>query len=243
MSFEWISDPAIWGSLATLTVLEIVLGIDNIVFISVIVGRLPAEQSKRARQIGLALALVFRVMFLLLLTWLIGLTETLFSTFGHDFSWRDLILLAPQVTREASRKGPDRPHQPLHLRVELAPRRCAPDGRLSHDAARVAHDATPGHARLEPAGVCEHRRAAYTSIRTYAMRSGDRSQKGERGCEGQAAPAGSLSCLPPFHSSSACHQKARQLHEAFVRNTRRSPSAEAERVKGSAGRLRSKMDE
>lgn len=94
MSFEWISDPAIWGSLATLTVLEIVLGIDNIVFISVIVGRLPAEQSKRARQIGLALALVFRVMFLLLLTWLIGLTETLFSTFGHDFSWRDLILLA-----------------------------------------------------------------------------------------------------------------------------------------------------
>ena len=59
MSFEWVSDPAIWASLATLTLMEIVLGIDNIVFISVIVGRLPAEQSKRARQIGLALALVF----------------------------------------------------------------------------------------------------------------------------------------------------------------------------------------
>ena len=94
MSFEWVSDPAIWASLATLTLMEIVLGIDNIVFISVIVGRLPAEQSKRARQIGLTLALVFRVMFLLLLTWLIGLTTTLFSAFGHDFSWRDLILFA-----------------------------------------------------------------------------------------------------------------------------------------------------
>ncbi len=94
MGFEWISDPAIWASLATLTILEIVLGIDNVVFISVIVGRLPAEQSKRARQIGLALALVFRILFLILLSWLIGLTAPLFSAFGHDFSWRDLILLA-----------------------------------------------------------------------------------------------------------------------------------------------------
>lgn len=94
MSFEWIADPGIWASLATLTVLEIVLGIDNIVFISVIVERLPREQAKRARQIGLALALIFRVMFLLLLSWLIGLTATLFTAFGHDFSWRDLILFA-----------------------------------------------------------------------------------------------------------------------------------------------------
>jgi len=94
MSFEWVSDPAIWASLATLTVMEIVLGIDNIVFISVIVGRLPPEQSVRARQIGLGLALVFRVAFLLLLSWLIGLTAPLFTLFEHDFSWRDLILLA-----------------------------------------------------------------------------------------------------------------------------------------------------
>lgn len=94
MSFEWISDPAIWGSLVTLTVMEIVLGIDNVVFISVLVGRLPAATAKRARQIGLGLALVFRVLFLLLLTWLIGLTEPLFTLFDHGFSWRDLILLA-----------------------------------------------------------------------------------------------------------------------------------------------------
>ncbi len=94
MSFEWIADPGIWASLATLTVLEIVLGIDNIVFISVIVGRLPPEKAKRARQVGLALALVFRVMFLVLLSWLIRLTTPLFTAFGHEFSWRDLILLA-----------------------------------------------------------------------------------------------------------------------------------------------------
>ncbi len=107
MSFEWIADPAIWASLATLTVLEIVLGIDNIVFISVIVGRLPADQVKRARQIGLLGALGFRVVFLLLLTWLTQLTETVFSlgltgafdeaghpTFETDFSWKDIILFA-----------------------------------------------------------------------------------------------------------------------------------------------------
>jgi predicted tellurium resistance membrane protein TerC len=95
MSFEWVSDPAIWASLATLTVMEIVLGIDNIVFISVIVGRLPTEQSNRARQIGLALALVFRVALLVVLAWLIRtLTEPLFTLLGHTFSWRDLILFA-----------------------------------------------------------------------------------------------------------------------------------------------------
>jgi predicted tellurium resistance membrane protein TerC len=92
--FEWISDPAIWASLATLTVMEIVLGIDNIVFISVIVGKLPPEAAKRVRQIGLLGALGFRVLFLLLLTWLIGLDRPLFEAFGRDISWRDLILLA-----------------------------------------------------------------------------------------------------------------------------------------------------
>jgi predicted tellurium resistance membrane protein TerC len=92
--FEWVSDPAIWASLATLTVMEIVLGIDNVVFISVIVGRLPPEHAKRVRQIGLLGALGFRVLFLLLLTWLIGLDRPLFNAFGRDVSWRDLILLA-----------------------------------------------------------------------------------------------------------------------------------------------------
>lgn len=89
---EWITDPAILASLLTLTVLEIVLGIDNIVFISVIVGKLPPDQAKRARQIGLALALVFRIMFLSLLFVIVHLTEPVFSIFGHGVSWRDLIL-------------------------------------------------------------------------------------------------------------------------------------------------------
>ncbi len=92
--FEWMFDPAIWASLITLTVMEIVLGIDNIVFISVIVGRLPAAMADRARKIGLALALAFRVVLLGALAWLIGLQETLFEFVGQAFSWRDLILLA-----------------------------------------------------------------------------------------------------------------------------------------------------
>jgi len=91
---DWIFDPAIWASLITLTAMEIVLGIDNIVFISVIASRLPAELSKRARQIGLSLALIFRVILLLGITWLIGLTQPLFSVFEQEISWRDLILIA-----------------------------------------------------------------------------------------------------------------------------------------------------
>ena len=92
--FEWIVDPAILASFVTLTVMEIVLGIDNIIFISVIVGRLPAEQSKRARQIGLALALIFRVGLLTVLFWLIHLTRPLFEIAAHPVSARDLVLLA-----------------------------------------------------------------------------------------------------------------------------------------------------
>ena len=91
---ELLADPQVWVSFVTLTVLEIVLGIDNIVFISVLVSRLPEKQAARARQIGLSLALVFRIILLLGLTWVIGLTEPVFSLFGEDFSWRDLILLA-----------------------------------------------------------------------------------------------------------------------------------------------------
>lgn len=90
----WLTDPAIWASLLTLTVMEIVLGIDNIVFISVIVGRLEAASAKRARQVGLALALVFRIILLSMLTALIALTAPVFIAFGEPFSWRDIILLA-----------------------------------------------------------------------------------------------------------------------------------------------------
>jgi predicted tellurium resistance membrane protein TerC len=92
--FDWIADPAIWASLVTLTAMEIVLGIDNIVFISVIVSRLPPQHAVRARQLGLGMALVFRVLLLLALFWLIHLTEPVLVVFGQGFSWRDLILLA-----------------------------------------------------------------------------------------------------------------------------------------------------
>lgn len=97
MTLAWISDPAVWASLVTLTAMEIVLGIDNIVFLSVIVSRLPPESATRARQLGLAMALVFRIALLLTLFWLIGLTAPLFGFAGQDFSWRDLVLLAGGV--------------------------------------------------------------------------------------------------------------------------------------------------
>ncbi len=90
---DWIYDPSIWASLLTLTALEIVLGIDNIVFLSVITNVLPEEQAKRARQIGLALALGFRIALLFAITWITRLTAPVFSVFGQDFSWRDIILI------------------------------------------------------------------------------------------------------------------------------------------------------
>jgi predicted tellurium resistance membrane protein TerC len=97
---DWISDPQIWVSLLTLTVLEIILGIDNIVFISILAGKLPSEQQARARQAGLSLALITRVLLLCGLAWLVKLTRPLFEvpTFGildgpHPVSGRDLILL------------------------------------------------------------------------------------------------------------------------------------------------------
>ena len=91
--FDWITDPGVWASLVTLSAMEIVLGIDNIVFISVIVGKLPKEQAKRARQIGLLLALVFRVILLFSLFWLAHLENELFSIFGEPITWRDLVLI------------------------------------------------------------------------------------------------------------------------------------------------------
>jgi predicted tellurium resistance membrane protein TerC len=90
---ELWSTPEAWAALLTLTALEIVLGIDNVIFLSVIVSRIPPKQAKRARQIGLALALVFRILLLSLLVWLIGLTEAVFAVRGVDFSWRDIILI------------------------------------------------------------------------------------------------------------------------------------------------------
>jgi len=89
---EWIFEPQAWVALVTLTALEIVLGIDNIIFISVLVGRLPPEQRQRARILGLALAMLSRILLLLSLVWVMGLTRPLFVLLGEEISGRDLIL-------------------------------------------------------------------------------------------------------------------------------------------------------
>lgn len=91
---ELIFSPQIWASFITLTVMEVVLGIDNIVFISLLVARLKEPQSTAARRIGLSLALIMRVALLFVLTWIIALTKPLFFLLDHAVSWRDLILLA-----------------------------------------------------------------------------------------------------------------------------------------------------
>jgi predicted tellurium resistance membrane protein TerC len=90
---ELLTSPEAWAALLTLTALEIVLGIDNVIFLSVIVSRIPPQQAKRARQIGLLLALVFRILLLSLLVWLIGLTQPVLTVMSLDFSWRDIILI------------------------------------------------------------------------------------------------------------------------------------------------------
>ena len=91
---DWLLDPEIWASLLTLTALEIVLGIDNLVFIAILAGRLPAERQNRARQIGLALALLTRLALLASIAWIIGLTQPVFEVFRHPVSWRDITLVA-----------------------------------------------------------------------------------------------------------------------------------------------------
>ncbi|MEA2885078.1 MAG: hypothetical protein QOH32_4334 [Bradyrhizobium sp.] len=90
---ELLTSTEAWAALLTLTALEIVLGIDNVIFLSVIVSRIPERQAKRARQIGLALALLFRILLLSLLVWLIGLTEPVIVVTSIAFSWRDIILI------------------------------------------------------------------------------------------------------------------------------------------------------
>ncbi len=91
---EWLADPNAWIALATLTALEIVLGVDNIIFISILCGRLPEHQRARARTIGLVFAMLTRIGLLFTLTWLMTLTAPLFSLFSHELSGRDLILIA-----------------------------------------------------------------------------------------------------------------------------------------------------
>jgi predicted tellurium resistance membrane protein TerC len=113
---ELFTSPEAWAALLTLTVLEIVLGIDNVIFLSVIVARIPPPQAKRARQIGLALALLFRILLLSILVWLIGLTQPVISVSGLGFSWRDLILIGGGLFLIA--KATHEIHQEVEAREE-----------------------------------------------------------------------------------------------------------------------------
>ena len=92
--FEWLSNPAAWVALITLIVLEIVLGIDNLIFISILTNKLPPEQQKRARRIGIGAALIMRLVLLATISIIVSLTAPVFTLFNHGFSWRDLILIA-----------------------------------------------------------------------------------------------------------------------------------------------------
>src|SRR5687768_14575971 len=120
---EWITDPQAWVAFLTLLALEIVLGIDNVIFISILAGKLPAEQQGRARTLGLALALVTRILLLLSLSWIIRLTAPLFRVFNHELSGRDLILIIGGLFLLAKAT-----HE-LHQRIE---------GETGHASARVA---------------------------------------------------------------------------------------------------------
>ncbi len=90
---EWISDPQIWIAFATLFALEVVLGIDNVVFIAILAGKLPEHERGRARKLGLGLAMVIRILLLLSIAWIAKLTAPLFAVLGHEISGRDLILI------------------------------------------------------------------------------------------------------------------------------------------------------
>ena len=91
--FDWLASPEAWIALGTLIALEVVLGVDNIIFISILAGKLPEHQRAKARQIGIAVAAISRLGLLFAIAWIVSLTEPVFSVWGNDFSWRDLILI------------------------------------------------------------------------------------------------------------------------------------------------------
>jgi len=120
---NWLTDPQTWIGLVTLVVLEIVLGIDNIVFISILVGKLPRAQQDRARLTGLGLAMGMRVLLLLTISWIVGLTEPFFTVAGFEVSGRDLVLAGGGLFLVAKAT------QEIHQRLE---------GEEGHGSARVA---------------------------------------------------------------------------------------------------------
>jgi len=119
---DWISNPDIWLSLLTLTALEIVLGIDNLIFIAILAGKLPPERQAMARRVGLAVALVTRLALLFTLSWLAGLTNPLFTVLGEGISWRDIVLIGGGLFLMAKATVE------IHHKVETAAAEEAPRG-------------------------------------------------------------------------------------------------------------------
>ncbi|MBB2960319.1 putative tellurium resistance membrane protein TerC [Methylobacterium sp. R2-1] len=119
------ADPTAWAALATLVVMEVVLGIDNLIFISIITNKLPADQQSRARRIGIGLALILRLALLGTVAWIVHLTEPVFEIFGKGFSWRDLILIAGglfllwKATKEIHHSVDPSPEEKLGSQVAL----------------------------------------------------------------------------------------------------------------------------
>ena len=95
--FDWLFSPEVWIALGTLVALEVVLGVDNIIFISILSGKLPEHQRAKARQIGIAVAAISRLGLLFAIAWIVSLTQPVFSFWNNDFSWRDLILIGGGV--------------------------------------------------------------------------------------------------------------------------------------------------
>jgi predicted tellurium resistance membrane protein TerC len=91
--FDWVNDPAAWVALATLIALEVVLGIDNLIFISILSNKLPEHQRERARRLGIGAALIMRLVLLATVAFIVGLTQPVFTLFGEPFSWKDIILI------------------------------------------------------------------------------------------------------------------------------------------------------
>ena len=121
---DWLTDPQAWIGLFTLTLLEIVLGIDNIIFISILSGKLPKAQQKQARQIGLALAMLMRILLLLSLSWIVGLTKPFFTLAGFDITGRAIILIGGGLFLIA--KSTHEIHNKLEGDDEHGPTRAAP---------------------------------------------------------------------------------------------------------------------
>ena len=158
---HWLTDPQAWIALLTLTALEIVLGIDNVIFISILAGKLPVPQQAKARRLGLGLAMLTRILLLFSLTWIMRLTAPLFTVFGNAISGRDLILLGGGLFLLA--KSTHEIHQKLEGDEGHAAAR-VPDAQLVEQPARehalVARRERPGtrplraeRSRRQPAAV------------------------------------------------------------------------------------------